>query len=121
MLLFSLLIGRILVLAGLATYWLVPRIGPNPIFGVRVGYAYASRAVWDKTNRFGGALLVLVGIGIVGLGACLHALGIAPREGMNILVAALLLAVLGATAWMVGYATRGVWRARCRWRARSRR
>lgn len=115
MLTFGLLIGGILFVAGIVTYWLAPRIGPNPIFGVRVGYSYASRAVWDKTNRFGGALLALVGLGVALLGSALHAFGIAPRVGMGILTATMLLAVLGATVWMFLYArnlARGVVMAR---------
>lgn len=106
MLSFGVLLGGILLIAGLATYFLAPRVGPNPIFGVRVGYSYASREVWDKTNRFGGALLALVGVGVALLGALLHALGIAPRDGAGILVGAMLVATLGATAWMFVYARR---------------
>ncbi|MBM3130964.1 MAG: DUF1648 domain-containing protein [Chloroflexi bacterium] len=106
MLFFGLLIGGILVVSGLATYFLAPRVGPNPIFGVRVGYSYASRAVWDQTNRFGGALLALVGVGVALLGAALHAFGIAPRDGMGVLTAAMIVAVLGATVWMFVYARR---------------
>ena len=106
MLYFGLGIGALLFGAGLATYFLAPRVGPNPIFGVRVGYSYASREVWDKTNRFGGALLALVGVGTMLLGALLHALGIAPREGMGILAAAMIAALLGVTAWMFVYARR---------------
>lgn len=104
MLSFGLLMGGILVVAGLATYFLAPRVGPNPIFGVRVGYSYASREVWDQTNRFGGALLALVGVGIALLGVLLQMLGVAPREGMGILATTMIVALLGATAWMFVYA-----------------
>lgn len=103
---FSVLIGGILVLAGIVTYWLAPRIGPNPIFGVRVGYSYANRAVWDQTNRFGGILLAVVGIGVALLGVTLQTLGIAPRIAMGILTVAMLLALFGATVWMFLYARR---------------
>jgi uncharacterized membrane protein len=104
--LFGWIIGGILVLAGLATYLFAPRFGPNPIFGVRVGYSYASREVWDATNRFGGALLALVGAGIALLGVLLQVLGVAPRQGIGILTAVLFIALLGATAWMFLYARR---------------
>ncbi len=104
--LFGWIIGGILVLAGLATYLFAPRVGPNPIFGVRVGYSYASREVWDATNRFGGALLALVGVGIALLGVLLQWLGVASRQGVGILTAVLLLALFGATAWMFLYARR---------------
>ena len=104
MLLFGLGMGALLVVAGAATYYLAPRVGPNPIFGVRVGYSYASREVWDKTNRFGGALMALVGIGTAILGVLLHLLNLAARDGIGILTVAMLAALLGATAWMFVYA-----------------
>jgi len=107
MLLFSLGIGALLLIAGGATYWLAPRVGPNPIFGVRIGYAYASRETWDKTNRFGGALMALVGVGTAILGLLLTLLNVAPRVGMAILVPAMMLALLVAIAWMFVFA-RGV-------------
>ncbi|MBI3913982.1 MAG: hypothetical protein HY327_07330 [Chloroflexi bacterium] len=31
-------------LIGIGVYWLAPRVGPNPLFGVRGGHAYANRA-----------------------------------------------------------------------------
>jgi uncharacterized membrane protein len=104
MLFLGLSIGALLFVAGLATYFLAPRVGPNPIFGVRVGYSYASREVWDKTNRFGGALLALVGVGTALFGVLLQWLNVAPRDGVSILTIAMLLAVLGATVWMFVYA-----------------
>lgn len=104
MLYFGLGIGVLLVIAGLATYFLAPRVGPNPIFGVRVGYSYANREVWDKSNRFGGALLAFVGVGTALLGVLLHLLGVAPREGMGILTVAMIVALLAVTAWTFVYA-----------------
>jgi len=104
MLYFGLGIGVLLVVAGLATYFLAPRVGPNPIFGVRVGYSYANREVWDKSNRFGGALLAFVGVGTALLGVLLQLLGVAPREGIDILAVAMIVALLAVTAWMFVYA-----------------
>jgi uncharacterized membrane protein len=104
MLYFGLGMGALLFVAGVATYFLAPRVGPNPFFGVRVGYSYASREVWDKTNRAGGALLALVGIGTAVLGVMLQLLNVAPREGIGVLTGVMLVAVLGATAWMFVYA-----------------
>lgn len=104
MLLFALLVGGVLLLAGLATHFLAPRVGPNPIFGVRVGYAYASREIWDKTNRFGGMLFALAGVGTAMLGLLLQFLNIVGRDAVNALVSAMLVALVGATAWVFVYA-----------------
>lgn len=100
----SLLIGAILVAAGIATFYLAPLVGPNPIFGVRIGYAYASREIWDKTNRFGGALMALVGVGTALLGLFLTLLNVAPGDGRVWLIGAMLAALFGALAWIFFYA-----------------
>ena len=104
MLTLGLLIGAILFGAGLATYYLAPRVGPNPIFGMRVGYSYASREIWDKTNRFGGALMALVGIATAILGLLLTLLDIAPGDGIAWLTVAMLAGLFGAMAWIFVYA-----------------
>jgi len=104
MLLFGLGMGVLLFVIGVLTYWLAPRVGPNPIFGVRIGYAYASRDAWDKTNRFGGALIALVGIGMAMVGLGLQSSNIAPRDGTGILTGAMLVALLLATGSMFAYA-----------------
>ena len=104
MLYFGLLIGAILLAAGLATYYLAPRVGPNPIFGVRIGYAYASREIWDKTNRFGGALMALVGVATALLGLLLTLLNVAAGDGKVWLTAAMVAALAGALAWTFFYA-----------------
>jgi uncharacterized membrane protein len=100
---FGLGMGSLLVLIGLATYYIAPRVGPNPIFGVRNGYAYASREVWDKTNRYGGALLTLVGIGIAIAGVAGQLLNLPSGMGMPLLTIILLVAMLGSTARMLIY------------------
>lgn len=104
MLYFGLGIGGLLILIGLATYFLAPRVGPNPFFGVRVGYAYASRAVWDKTNRAGGIAFAGVGLGMMLFALILQMLNIAPRDAISVLTGAMLIALLGATVWLVMYA-----------------
>jgi uncharacterized membrane protein len=103
MLYFGLGMGALLVLVGLATFYLAPRVGPNPIFGVRIGYAYASRETWDKSNRFGGVLMAFVGIVTASLGLLLTVLNAAPRDGMVWLTGAMLAALFGALAWMFVY------------------
>jgi len=104
MLVFGLLLGGMLFVAGVVIYFLAPRVGPNPIFGVRVGYAYASREIWDKTNRFGGVLFALAGVGTAMLGQLLQFLNIVGRDAVNVLVIAMLVALAGAMAWVFGYA-----------------
>jgi len=104
MLYFGLGIGGLLLVIGLATYYFAPRVGPNQFFGVRVGYAYASRETWDRTNRFGGALLALVGLGTFLFAIVLQLSNVAPRDGMPWLTGAMLIATLGATVWMIVYA-----------------
>jgi uncharacterized membrane protein len=106
MLYFSLLIGAILLAAGIATYYLAPRVGPNPIFGVRIGYAYASREIWDKVNRFGGALMALVGVGTALIGLLLTLLNVDQGDGRVWLTAAMLVALFGGLAWIFIYARR---------------
>jgi len=58
----SLLISLILIIAGLFTYFLAPKIGPNQWFGVRFSYTMLDRKVWDRSNRLGGLLFIAVGI-----------------------------------------------------------
>jgi len=104
MLNFGLLMGGILLVAGAATYFFAPRVGPNPFFGVRVGYSYASRAVWDKSNRFGGALLAAIGAVLCGLAVLLRMLGMPEAQGMAILTGVMLVTLLGSVVVMFLYA-----------------
>ncbi len=106
MLLWGLGIGGLLFLIGLVTYFVAPRVGPNPIFGVRVGYSYASREVWDRTNRFGGALMALIGLVLALLALLLQWLGLSARDGIVLLTVVMLVALLGGTGWMFVYARR---------------
>ncbi|MBI5300950.1 MAG: SdpI family protein [Chloroflexi bacterium] len=106
MLNFGLMMGAILFIAGAATYVFAPRVGPNPIFGVRVGYSYASRAVWDKSNRFGGALLAAIGVLLLVLALILWGLGIAEQPGVAILTGVMFVTLLGSVVVMFVYARR---------------
>lgn len=104
MLLFALLIGGILVAVGIATYIFAPIVGPNPIFGVRIGYAYANRETWDKTNRFGGALMALVGVAMLIIGLILQAMNFSMPAGMTALTIILLAGMGIAMVGMFAYA-----------------
>ncbi|MBI5030062.1 MAG: SdpI family protein [Chloroflexi bacterium] len=101
---YALLVGGILFAAGIATYVFAPIVGPNPIFGVRIGYAYASRETWDKTNRFGGALMALVGTGILILGLLMQTMNFAARDGITIMTVIMLVTLGAALVWMYLYA-----------------
>ncbi len=104
MLLFGLGLGLLIALAGALTYYLAPRVGPNPIFGVRVGYSFASREVWDRTNRAGGALIALTGVALGVAALFFQLLNVAPSTGVPVLTVALIVALLAETAWLFFYA-----------------
>lgn len=100
----GLLLGLLIFVIGLITYWLAPRIGPNPIFGVRVGYSYASREVWDRTNRAGGILFAATGVILAILSLFLQLLGINPAQTTGIVTAVMIVGLLAETGWMFWYA-----------------
>ncbi len=99
-------LGVLLFLAGLVTFYLAPRVGPNPIFGVRVGYSFASREVWDKSNRFGGALIALIGVAVGGLSAFFAVLNVPASTSMIWITTITVVALLAGTGWMFVYARR---------------
>ena len=103
---FGFLMGSLISVAGLATYFLAPRIGPNPIFGVRTGYSFANRAVWDQSNRFGG--LVLLGVGLILLAASVlfSILGVSGATATLWLTGVMLVLLLAGMAWIFVYTRR---------------
>jgi len=92
--------GLLLSGAGLLTYYLAPKVGPNPFFGVRTGYSFANREVWDRSNRFGGQLLVGLGVVIALVSLLLHLLGLAETTALILWTGFLLLSLLGCTVWI---------------------
>ncbi len=54
-----LLINIIYLLTGILEYYLAPKIGPNPYLGFKIGYTFADREVWDKTNRLMGKFSIV--------------------------------------------------------------
>ncbi|MDY6866263.1 MAG: SdpI family protein [Halobacteriota archaeon] len=62
MFLIGLSIGALITLVAVMGYFLAPKIGPNPWFGVRIGYTFIDRGVWDEVNRYAGKLLTIVGV-----------------------------------------------------------
>ena len=106
MLILSLGIGALMFGIGLITYYLAPRVGPNPFFGVRVGYSYANREVWGRSNRAGGFLFALGGAATALLGLIMSLLNIPIREGATYLMVLVILLALGGTVWLFWYARR---------------
>lgn len=103
-LVFGVGIGALLFLVGVLTYFLAPRVGPNPIFGVRVGYSFASREIWDRTNRAGGVLFAAVGLGTVFLALALRWLGVPDNLALIVMTGAMFIALISAIGWLVAYA-----------------
>lgn len=106
MLIFGLGMGALLAAIGLITYYVAPRVGPNPIFGVRVGYSFASREVWDKTNRVGGMLMALTGLAFALFALALQELSVLTSAGTALLTIVLIVALIGETGWLFLYARR---------------
>ncbi|MBI4294591.1 MAG: DUF1648 domain-containing protein [Chloroflexi bacterium] len=103
MLIFGLGVAGLLVLGGIATYVLAPRVGPNPWFGVRTGYSMANPEVWAKSNRVGGRLLVGIGIAMALLTLLVAQLGLGADSGIAVLAGALVLMLAGSVAWLFSY------------------
>lgn len=104
MLIFGVGMGGLLFAIGIITYVFAPMVGPNPFFGVRVGYSYANREVWDKTNRFGGALISLTGLFVGAMALVLQILNLKMTDGIMVLTAVMIVAILGSTGWMFAFA-----------------
>ena len=99
-------LGAVLVVVGAITYFLAPRVGPNPIFGLRTGYSLVSHEVWDKSNRVGGVAMALVGL--LALVATPLIVWAVPREGTAF--TAIMIIVIGpllaTTGWLFAYTRR---------------
>ncbi len=103
MLLFGLGLGALLVAVGLITYWLAPKVGPNPWFGARTGYSVASREVWDATNRATGLGMAACGLVEALLGFMLSFLMVDQNTAGGILVGWMILSLLAVSGWSVLY------------------
>jgi len=99
-------LGAVLVVVGAITYFLAPRVGPNPIFGLRTGYNLVSREVWDKSNRVGGAAMALVGL--LALVATPLIVWAVPREGtaFTAIIIVVIGPLLATTGWLFAYTRR---------------
>ncbi len=55
----TILLSSIYMVLALLQYLVAPRVRPNPVFGFRIGYTFASRESWEKSNRFVGMLMTI--------------------------------------------------------------
>ncbi len=96
--------GLLLILMGWATYVFAPRIGPNPLFGVRTWYSLMSKKVWDKSNRAGGLMIMVIGVLVAAAGVLLR-LGTktSPEGSILIISGFMVLVLLGGIVWLVLY------------------
>ncbi len=106
MLLYGLGLGALLVVVGLITYWLAPKVGPNPWFGARTGYSVASREVWDATNRATGLGMAACGLVEALLGFMLSFLPVDQNTAGSILVGWMILSILAVSGWSMLYSRR---------------
>lgn len=103
---FGYVMGVLLVIIGLATYLWAPRVGPNPFFGVRTGYSYANRQVWDQSNRVGGLVMTGIGVLLLVVAAVLQLVGAPVGTSMVILTVTLLASITGMMGWLFVYTRR---------------
>jgi uncharacterized membrane protein len=99
----GLALGAVMIVVAAATYWLAPKIGPNPWFGMRTGYSVASRDVWDKSNRLGGVLFGAVGLVEWLLTVAVTLLALDAATTSAVFMGWLVLGAGGATAWGLLY------------------
>ncbi len=59
-----LIVAFYLVMAVLQ-YSVAPKLGPNPYFGLKIGYTLSSKEVWVKANKKVGYLMILHGIVLI--------------------------------------------------------
>lgn len=100
------LMGALFVVIGIATYLWAPRVGPNPFFGVRTGYSFANRQVWDQSNRVGGLAMTGIGVLLLGVAAVLHLVGAPLGTSVLVLTGVMLTTLLAMTGWLFFYTRR---------------
>lgn len=58
-------VASVVLVSGALLALLAGRIPANPIFGFRIGYAYASKKAWVKLNRVAGVCLCILGASLI--------------------------------------------------------
>ncbi len=99
--------GLLLAVAGWATYVFAPKVGPNPLFGVRTGYNMVNREVWNRSNRVGGLLIAAVGV-VVALAGVVAGLWQPVSADVQVLVISgvMMALLIGGTVWLFLYTRR---------------
>ncbi len=54
-----LFINTLYFVLGLVQFYVAPKLGPNPYLGFKIGYTFADREVWNKTNRMMGKFMII--------------------------------------------------------------
>ena len=100
-------LGLAYAAAGWAVYVFAPRIGPNPIFGVRTWYSMVNRDVWNQSNRAGGILFAALGA-LVFVSSLLSRLWVDADSKAGVLTVVGILLALTAVGvlWLVLYTRR---------------
>lgn len=102
----GLFIASAYLVLGIATFYLGPRIGPNPIFGVRTSVTLEHRDVWDAANRIGGLMLAGMGLVLFALLGLFAAAGIAGDDLRGPILGYVLLTVAVLGVWAITYPPR---------------
>lgn len=106
LLLFGLGMGTLFVVLGWATFYLAPKVGPNPVFGLRTVHTMSHREVWEAANRLTGLVLMGLGVLYVLLTLLLRGLAVSATAGVLILAGTMLVLLLGSVVGLAGYARR---------------
>jgi uncharacterized membrane protein len=101
--LFGFGLAAIISVSGLLIYIIAPRVGPNPVFGVRTGYSFANRGVWNRVNRVGGLLLIILGFLLYFLSVTQVWLDVSKQKGILNIAAVLVFGLLSLVIWLFLY------------------
>jgi uncharacterized membrane protein len=101
--LFGFGLAAVISIGGLLIYIIAPRVGPNPVFGIRTGYSFANRDIWNKVNRVGGLLLLILGFLLYFLSITQSWLDISKQKGILNIAAILVFGLLSSVIWLFLY------------------
>ena len=100
-------IGLVFAVGGWAIYVFAPKVGPNPIFGVRAWYSMVNVEVWDESNRVGGILFAAIGALLILLTLAVQPWIDPDTDGGILTIVGIVLALtIVGVAWLVLYTRR---------------